>query len=252
MGFVLDYQPFFKLVVRAEGSNNPLSGLTFAPTSHCARRLRDHQMVFRARETGFAVYFAANPQARDPLLGAITDRSRFSFTLHLKDSTFFTRHAPNPATMPAPHMYFDNLEASGAIQTAGQHALSEGAFVDLNDTAHLHPHVFTVQSDLSEGSPPTRYIIQDRFAPAGTVKEVAIGTGGGGALVATRIDLTALASGPYLIESDAAGATPQTIYIDDDLAAQGALGIVDIYWETRQDTVPAGGLDYTLIFKTNS
>jgi hypothetical protein len=133
MGFVLDYQPFFKVSAVEEGSGSPLAGFSFAPTSRCARLLSDHQLIFRARETGFAVYFATNPRAADPLMGKITRFSQFGFAVRLKDSTFFTRYAPDPAAMPA---------------------------------------------------------------------------------------------------------------------AQGNFGIIDIFWETPQDTVPAGGLNYTMTFKT--
>lgn len=249
MGFILDYQPFFSLDVKAEGSGDLLPGLDIVPTSACNRRMHDHQLIFRPRQAGFAVYFASNPRAIDPLIGAITHRSRFGFALQLADTGFFSRYAPDPAAMPAPQLYFDNLTASGGIQPVGQQPLSEGAVVDQSDAARIHPHVFLAHSDLAGATPPTRYLINDKFDPAVTVKEVAIKAGGGIALASTRIDLADQSGGPYLITTDAAGALPQTIYLDEALAAQGCLGIVDIYWEARQDAVPAGGLHYTLTFK---
>lgn len=43
------------------------------------------------------------------------------------------------------------------------------------------------------------------------------------------------------------GSIPKTVYLDNDLAVrQGGLGVVDICWETPQDTVPKGGQHHTL------
>ena len=249
MGFVLDYQPFFKVSAVEEGSGNPLAGFSFAPTSRCVRLLSDHQLIFRARETGFAVYFATNPRAADPLMGKITRFSQFGFTLRLNDSGFFTRYAPDPAVMPAAQFYFDNLLDSGAIQPAPQQHLSAGAFVDVADAARIYPHVFFAKSDLSGGSVPTKHLVKEKFDPSVTGREVTIDTSSGGSLASTRIDLSDQPDGPYLLDNDASGSTPQTVYLANALAAQGSLGIVDIFWETPQDTVPLGGLNYTMTFK---
>ncbi len=248
MGFVLDYKPFFKVSVIDKVSGNSLPGFSFLPTSRCSRLLSDHQLVFRARETGLAVYFASNPQAADPLMGKITSRSRFSFSMQLKDSAFFTRYAPDPAAMPGPQLYFDNLTASGDIQPDTHQSLSLGASVDSADAARIYPHVFFEKTDLSGGSVPTKYLVKEKFDPSETVKELPIDTSSGAPIVSTRIDLSAKADGPYLLETDAAGSTAKTIYLDNALAARANLGIVDILWETGQDTVPAGGLNYTLTF----
>ncbi len=249
MGFVLDYQKFFTATVVEEGSGKPLAGFSFTPTRRCARLLSDHQLVFRPRETGFAVFYAANPQATDPLLGSISSLTKFSFAVQLKDSSFFTRYSPDPTTLPAPHFYLDNLLASGAVQPAGQQSLAVGAFVDAADAARIYPQVFFAKTDLSQGPVPSKYLIKEIFDPAVTVEEVAINSSSGAPLASTRIDLSAHPGGPYLLDSDAAGSTPQTIYLDNDLTSQGVLGVVDISWESRQDSVPAGGLNYQLTFK---
>ena len=249
MGFVLDYQPFFKVTVVEEGSARPLAGLSFGPTARCARLLRDHQLVFRARETGFAVYFATNPRSADPLMGQITRLARFGFAMRLKDSAFFTRYAPDPASLPAAQFYFDNLLGSGAIQPASQQHLSVEALVDTADTARILPHVFFATADLSGGSIPTKHLVKKKFAPSVTVREVTINTGSGGSLASTRIDLSGQPDGPYLLVTDASGSIPQTVYLDDALAGQGSLGIIDIFWQTPQDTVPMGGQNYTMTFK---
>ncbi len=248
MGFVLDYQVFFRVSVVDEGSGKSLPGVSFSPTSRCARLLSDHQLVFRPREAGFAVYSAANPQAADPLLGRITSLITFSFTAQLKDSSFFTRYAPDPAAMPGPHFYLDNLQASGVIQPAGGQSLAAGAFVDVADAARIYPQVFFAKTDLSAGPVPSKYLVKKFFNPAVTVKEVTIDSGGA-TLASTRIDLSAQSGGPYLLDTDSLGSSPQTIYLDNELSSQGVLGVVDISWESPQDGVPAGGLNYLLRFK---
>jgi hypothetical protein len=248
MGFVLDYQLFFKVSVVEEGSGSPLKGFFFSPTSRCVRLLSDHQLIFRARETGFSVYFATNPRAADPLMGKITRLSQFGFAVRLKDSTFFNRYAPDPAAMPDAQFYFDNLLDSGDIQLASRQHLSAGAFINVDDAARIHPHVFFAKADLSGGTVPTKHLVKEKFDPSVTVKEVTIDTSSGASLASTRIDLSDQPSGPYLLDTDAVTHTPQTIYLDNALAAEGNLGIIDIFWETPQDTVPAGGLNYTMTF----
>jgi hypothetical protein len=93
--------------------------------------------------------------------------------------------------------------------------------------------------------------VRDKFAPAATrpLLEVPIVAASGAARGGARIDLSAHPPGPYTLETDAPGAAPRTVYVDDDLAGGTFLGLVDVHWATAQNTAPAGGVPYVIPFR---
>ena len=67
MGFIRDYKVFFNVKVVDYTTDSPLAMFSFLPRSNCQQLLVDHQLIFRNLDTGFSVYFAENPIARDPV-----------------------------------------------------------------------------------------------------------------------------------------------------------------------------------------
>ena len=98
------------------------------------------------------------------------------------------------------------------------------------------------------GALPTQYIIRGKFNPAIVVRQIPIAAAAAGP-VSTRIDLSDLASGPYTLETDLAGATPRNIYLNDYFAGKGAPGVTDIHWETSQTNAPVNGQRYVIRFR---
>ncbi|MDZ7581793.1 MAG: hypothetical protein U5R30_14685 [Deltaproteobacteria bacterium] len=86
-------------------------------------------------------------------MGKITRLSQFGFALQLKDSTFFTRYVPDQAVVPTAQFYFDNLLDSGTIQPASRQHLSVGPFIDVDDAAGIHPHIFSQKPIFREDRP---------------------------------------------------------------------------------------------------
>ena len=89
-------------------------------------------------------------------------------------------------------------------------------------------------------------MIKQKFEPSATIKEVLINVSSGSGVVNTKIDLADQTDGPYLLDTDDDSA--RTIYVDNTEFTQGNLGVIDIYWEVGQDSIPEGGLSYTLPF----
>jgi hypothetical protein len=247
MSFVLKYLRFFKVSVLESGSDLALKDFAFAPAPATRQQLDDHRLVYRAREGGFEVYYQMNPMAADQLLGRITSRVRYSFSLSLASPGFFNRYKPDLTGVTGPQLYLDNLTAAGSLQAVAKDTLSVGDFVAADDAMKLYPPVFVVSADLSGASPPTKFIVRNKFEPADVVLEVPISASDG--LASVAIDLSDHPAGPYTLETDAADSQPRTIYADSELAGAPVLGLVDIYWKTPQNTVPAGGLAYAIRFQ---
>ncbi len=57
MSFIRQYKPLFQLEVLHGVTRKRLKGLAFSPTKICQQRMLDYQLLFRPRETGFAVFY---------------------------------------------------------------------------------------------------------------------------------------------------------------------------------------------------
>jgi hypothetical protein len=248
MSFILQHRPLFSVSVQDSASSDTLPAFSFAPGSRTRRLLDDHQLVFRPLDTGFAVYYRLNPQAANPLMGPIRSRVRLSFLVRLTESGFFERYEPSLTPDTGPQFYLDNLTSGGAIQPATTPELSAGSVVQKDDAMKLVPQIFTATADVSGAAPPSKFVVRDKFNPATVVLQVPI-TAGGSDAAQSKIDLSDEPAGPYLLETDAAGASRKTIYADDGVVGSQAIGLVDLYWETAQDTVPMGGVEYIARFR---
>lgn len=246
MSFLVRYRPFVSVSVQEHGTEKALTGFSLAPTRACARALGDHRLVFRPRANGFRLFYEINPLASDPLMGRIRDRTRFSFALRLFDRSFFDAYEPDLTDDTGPQLYLDNLTPSGNIQA--KDTLTTGTFVRTDDAARVRPPVFHERIDTSGAGAPTELRVKDRFDPAVTVLTASVDDSSGDRAL-TRIDLRARPPGVYSIGTDAAGATARTIYVDQELARTRALGVVDLYWETAQDTAPEDGVPYFIRFR---
>lgn len=250
MSYVREYSRLFGVRVR-DDSDRDLSGFHFAPTDTGKQLLEDHQLLFRANESSFDVYYCMNPHAADPLLGGITDRIRLSFLMSVNDATLYEHYEPTLTRQTGAQLYLDNLTAGGAIQDAGRESLAEGDTVQTQDAMRVYPEVFTVTVDVSGGNPPTSLRIVDKFDTDSVLAAVPIVATTGGEVGMAKIEIAelGLGPGPYLLVTEPADGDPQAIYIDDYVAAAGVNGVVDVYWETPQDQAPAGGVQFTIPFK---
>ncbi len=250
MSFILEFHRFFKVSVRENGAGPLLPGFSFEPTPETRGRLAEHQLVFRAREAGFEVFYRANPLNAPALLGRIAGPVRFAFAMRQSDLHFLERYEPDLTPATGPQLYLDNLTTAGAIQPNTTDTLSVGAVVQPADAVRIYAPVFQVAADTSGPQAPTKFIVRKKFNPGLTpVAEVPIDTAGGAVRSFAKIDLSRQLPGPYTLETNAAGATAATIYVDAELAGSSALGLVDIHWQSAQDTAPAGGVSYVIRFR---
>ncbi len=198
-------------------------------------------MVARPRPAGIQLFYRINPAAVDPLLGPIGNRLRFSFSLKQLLPDVFTRYEPDLTSETGPQLYLDNLTPAGNLQS--KDTLTTGTVLQADDAAQILPPIFPARADLNVAAPPSQFRVLDRFDATTTVDAFPIDPSATG-LASTKVDLSAEEPGPYTLSTDVGSPPPRTIYIDRDLARVRRLGVIDIHWETRQDSVPAGGLTY--------
>jgi len=247
MSFAIDYQPFFSVNVEEQNSGKTLTDMSVRPTATCQQLLTDRHMVFKARESGGQVFYQRNPLANEPLLGRITERIQFSFILSLKRTDFFDLYQPDFTTETGLHLYFDNLTVSGNVQT--KDPLTIGSLVQASDAIHICPSVFVETVDVSGETPPTSIVIKRIFDPPIAVPDVPIPSSTGTPQALTKIDLTSFPSGVYTVTTNQPEAKTRRFYIDDEIAKQPVVGIIDIFWEDSQETAPAEGVPYVIRFE---
>ncbi|HEX9659883.1 MAG TPA: hypothetical protein VGA18_06250 [Rhodothermales bacterium] len=247
MSFVVEYRPFINVAVEEDATNVPLPVLRFTPTPASIRILADRHLAFRRRDAGFQIFYQSNPMAADPLLGAITSRIRLTFAATLIRPDLLETFEPDLTSETGSQLHFDNLTPSGNIQAKS--TLTTSTIVQAADASRVHPLVFEATADLSVPSPPTEWRVLDRFDSSIVVHTELIPSTATGA-TRTKIDLAKKqVSGPYTLATDEATPPARSIYVDAELAYMSVAGVLDLYWETRQDTVPAGGLDYFIRFR---
>jgi hypothetical protein len=204
-------------------------------------------VLARPRRDGVALYYRVNPESAPALLGPITARQRFSFTLHLREPDFFSRHFPDLTAAGGAGLQFDNLDAAGTILPHGA-LLSAGAQVAAADTVQIGRRLFAVDLDLT-ASAPTAVEARDPVSAA-VVQSAPVVAPAGASAASVALDLSAIPDVLFRVAEVPPGPLDRRAYADDAVAAAAAAGVIDLYWETAQDAVPApAGVVYRAVFQ---
>lgn len=250
MSFTLEFRRLFKVSVRENGAGPLLPGFSFEPMPATQGRLANHQLLFQARDAGFEVFYRSNPLVAPALLGRISGHVRFTFAVRQSDPDFLKRYEPDLTPATGPQFYLDNLTAAGLIQPNTTDTLAAGPVVQAVDASRVVPPVFQVAADISGPQAPTKFVVREKYNPGPSpVAEAPIEASGGAAQGLAKIDLSRQPTGPYTLKTDAPGAVATTIYVDEEAAEAGVFGVVDIHWQSAQDTAPAGGVSYVIRFR---
>lgn len=259
MGFVIKYNRFFSVTLGEEGAGDIMEGFTFFPTRECQRMMDNHNLVFRSRSAGFEVFYSETP------LIPITESVRFSFGFRIPDAGLFEKYGlvredETDTTVYQPGLYFDNLNPDGSIISGSPASIvasgtDPGETVSSADTYRIYRQTFKVY-DEAGGTPPSSYELSHQYNTSLTQTNPVDPDPAAGSLVTTinSIDLNGdyiSESGPYLLEADVQPPPNRKVYLSEELGQKGAHGVVDIYWENPQDTVPdpEKGQEYNIIFK---
>jgi len=248
MSFVREYRRFLR-VDFDDDEGDPVTAFEIRTTSRTRRVMADHALVFRGEPAGFTVYSRHDPEAADTLIGPITDRIRLSFALILRERGFFARYLPDLAGAGR-QILLQNLDGAGAIRTNG--ALSAGGTVDTDELVQAGPaSAFPVTIDLTAGT-PDRLRARDRFDNSELLEREFTAPPPPAPLLRLNVDLAGLADPAARLTTPVAGALDQVVYADDEIAQSGAAAILDLWWDQRQDSVPAPGAAFTATFRNRT
>lgn len=255
MGFRLTYHRFFSVSVREHTTDNEIRSLAFTPTPECREALNKYDLIFRHQRNGFEIYYRSNPDASDPITSPIESKTRFSFSVKIKDSDFYNLYKPD--VLKVPQFYLDNLTPSGNISNAAAGNLTSTNNFDDKDLAIIKPQSFTQRTDMTGGDPPTEWRIKKKFNPQDTLKTIPIDNPDGLDFVQVRMNDPLLSpldyisdDGVYALETDKPGFEQTTLYLSNDVGGLSTNGVLDIYWDNAQNNAPnPTGKQYQIIFK---
>lgn len=260
MGFIIKYSRFFGVTFAEEGADEPLDGFRFYTTNECRQKLRNFNLIFKSRSYGFDVFYSESP------LISISERVRFTFGFQIPDGNIFKKYGlvkedGSDTTVYQPGLFFDNLQSDGSIITSSPASITASGpgiseRVTSEDTYRVLRQTFRVY-DPKAGTVPASYQLSHLY-DSSLQQTVPVMSGGGAETVITTINSVDLNEdyigepGPYLLEADTDPTPPhRNVYLNNELGQKSAQGVIDIYWETAQNTIadPATGLQYQVTFK---
>jgi len=257
MGFIIQYNRFFSVTMMENGLDNPIKDFRFFAVSDTQRTLRNYNLLFRPSNSGFEVYYCSTP------LIPITGLVRFTIGFRYSNSSLNEKYGLSDtengdALVYEPALCFDNLTSGGSILTGQGASLAAsgsdpGEHVSVEDTGHIYSQTFTLVKAVDE-TVPEKYILKHRYQ-SGSEQIIPVNVAEGAKTVQTIINSADLDDdyisepGPYTLKTSSPEST-RNIYLHNELAGRSARGVVDIYWETTQDTVAEDtGQQYYITFK---
>lgn len=243
---IVGWRRFIELRLEDDGGR-PVAAFGLRPMAQTRARMAKHRLLARPRGDGLALYYQVNPAAVPPLLGAISARQRFSFALLLREPDFFRRHHPDFTAAGGAGLQLDNLDAAGAILPDGA-VLSAGATVAAAEAVAIGRRAYAIDLDLTASSPAS---VEARDpVSAAVVASADIVAPPGAAAASVVLDLAAGDDVLFRLAEVPAGPLDRRAYADDAVAAAGAAGVIDLYWETAQSAVPdPAGVVYRAVFQ---
>jgi len=259
MGFLIKYNRFFSVTFLEEGSDNPLEKFSFFTTYDTLQAIQNHKLIFRPRPHGFDVFYSASPMV------PISEKIHFSFGFTTTDTGLFERYGlvksgENDSTIFEPGLYFNNLNNSGNIITQNPASIAAsgagpGHRVTAADTTRFYRQTFKI---IEKNSPsvPDNYTLKHRYINSiqqtNPVKKPASAE-----TIITTINSVDLEDdyistpGPYLLEYGSNPTNSRNLYLNSELGQKSLLGVIDIYWETPQNTISDAetGQLYNITFK---
>jgi hypothetical protein len=260
MGFIIKYNRFFSVSFEEEGSDEPIEGFGVFPTHNCQQKLQNFNLVFKPRPFGFEVFYSESP------LISINERVRFTFGFTIPDSGIFKKYGlvkegETDATVYQPGLFFDNLQTNGSILTTSPAAIvASGSGIDQRvtaaDTYRVYRQTFKIYDSTAE-TVPASYLLSHKYESA-LQQTVPVNSGTDADTIITTINSVDMEedyigeSGPYLLEADTDPTPPhRNVYLNNELGQKSAQGVIDIYWETAQNSIadPETGQQYQITFK---
>jgi hypothetical protein len=257
MGFIIQYNRFFSVSMMENGLDKPIGEFSFFAVSETLRTLRNHNLLFRPSNSGFEVYYCSTP------LIPITEKVRFTIGFRYSNNSLYEKYGltktdSSDLLVYEPALCFDNLTPDGSIITEqGASLAASGAEPDehvaVQDTGRIYSQTFTLVQVANEAV-PENYILKHRYQPS-PEQTVPVNIADDAQTVQTIINSAdrdgdyMSEPGPYTLKTSSPESA-QNIYLHNELAGRSARGVVDIYWESTQNSVAEDtGQQYYITFK---
>ena len=244
MSFVISAIPFMQVDLTEQGGD-AVEAFQITPLLRTWSVMNDHSIIFRGRPSGFSLHYLSNPEATPPPVAQISGRTRFSFAMRLVEADFFERFHPDFAA-GAPQLLLDNLDGSGAIQSAGP--LSDGATVETADTLPVGPNPYPAVVDVTGGA-PNQVDALDRFGGT-VVGSTEFEPESTATTITVPVEILGTADPAVRLTAAAPSTLDRIVYADGSLADAGAAGVIDLFWDQPQTAVPANsGAVFQVVFR---
>lgn len=217
------YNKLFNVRVRnsfyadANGKND----FAVAPTLPCAQAMRNGNMVFKPDNEGFRVYYKVDGSG-NPFVNI--NNSRLIFGVQLVNTAGFLNYTDLNVG--------GNVYASGKFVYFTNKSAPATSLLSYSLLDQLRPSVFTYQFPTQTTAGTGHIIIKNEndVVVTPTYPNPNTITPDAAKRYFYPIDFSAMPAGLYKFETWVNSETPkvETVYINDELAASGAMGIVDI------------------------
>ena len=211
--------------------------IIFAPTSPCARLIRNRKLLFKTNEGGFKIIYRSVDEKGTPLI--TLDNITFTFAIYLNNTSAF--------------LSFTGLDTNENKYSAGKivyfkndPAANNQMSYDLLDL--LKPNIFTYRFPFTANDPENdeaSFEIEDSVGD--TLLSSNLNKPNERGEYYFRIDLSKKPNGKYYFKTsdNSHSLTTETIYIDNELARQKLFGLIEI--EYNENSLSK----YTLKFERN-
>jgi len=257
MGFIIQYNRFFSVTIAEDGLDEPIGEFSFFVTSETLRLFRNHNLVFRSSNSGFSVYYCSSP------LIPITYKVRFTIGFSYSNNSLYKKYGLIKTDSSDPLVYepalcFDNLTSDGSIITEQGSSLTASGpepseHVTVEDTGRIYSQTFTLVQATNEPV-PEKYVLKHRYQPS-PEQTNPVNVADDAQTVQTIINSVDRGDdfmsepGPYTLKTNSPESN-RNIYLHNELAGRSARGVVDIYWDTTQNSVAEdNGQQYYITFK---
>jgi hypothetical protein len=240
---VMAYRPVASVTVLEKGSKKPIRSVRFEPTPDALRRMADHRMVHRTRDSGFQIY-AVHDSGGTPRV-PIAKPLRMLFSIRA-GADFHGRYKPEPGEAAAPALYLTNRDSDGEGNAAG--GLSRGEAVAKEDLARIVPRRLRASVPLTGNTPPTKVEVRRRYGGAIVGEAVAIETPAEALVAELAVDLSGEEERAFTLVP-LPGGVAQHIFADDALAGGGSIGVLELILRNFPGPQPAAGRVFTATFE---
>ena len=239
------FRPLAAVTITDEANGKAMESLSFDPTAATAAKLTGHRLIFRRRLGGFQLYAERNLGPGGGPVVPIVEPVRLVFALRSSDRGRLARYKPSEDPTAGPNLYLTNLDDAGVPQAS--RPLSRGESIAAADSARIVGPRFRARVPLPATNRPNRVEVRRRHDGERVGDAIPLEVGAGASAAELGVDLSNEEASAFTLVPKPAG-DEQHILVDEELAATGAYGAVELVLKPFPGPDPEGGREFTAVF----